>query len=177
MRFSIYLILILSLWSELAIAQWGVALGTGSYMGDRHYGVAYTSESGNHQTEFSYGTTPGIIGDEVRQLSLKYIYSPFHSSYRGVTTNWIGLGAMVTRCLCEETFVENSDVYPEDDYYDETAYRFGLVLASTVQWKNWEAYWDWTLLDQVAIAVYNNDRFRDRAERYWASGVGLRYYF
>lgn len=177
MRLSKVIIVILSLWSELAIAQWGVALGTGSYMGDRHFGVAYTSESGNHTTVFTHGTTPGILGNQVEQLNLKYIYSPFHSAFAGVTTNWLGLGGLISRCLCDETFIKNSGVYPEDNYYDATAYRFGLVLATTVQWKSLELYWDWTLLDQIAIAVYNNDRYAHKTESYWAGGFGLRYYF
>lgn len=177
MKLRKIIILVLSLWSELAVAQWGVAYGTGSYMGDRHFGVAYTSESGNHNTVFTYGTTPGILGSDVQQLNLKYVYSPFHSSYQEIKTNWLGMGFLVSRCLCDEMFIKNSGVYPEDNYYDETAYRLGLVFATMVQWKNWEAYWDWTLLDQIAIAVYNNDRFANKARSYWAGGFGVRYYF
>ncbi|WII73188.1 hypothetical protein QJS83_04790 [Bdellovibrio sp. 22V] len=161
----------------MAYADWGVGAGTGSYMGDRHFGVNYTSESQRHMTEFSYGETPGILGGRVRQLNLKYVYSPLQSIYHEVTTNWIGIGALLSRCLCSDTFVTNPDVYPESNYYDETAYRVGLVFATKLNWRNWEGYWDWTLLDQVAIAIYNNNRYASKPEAYWASGFGVRYYF
>ena len=166
-------------WSSATASaeQWGVIAGTGSYMGDRHAGVALTTESQRHNVEFTFGHTPGILGEDVKQLNLKYVYSPFRSSYRGVATNWIGIGTMVSHCLCDETFYESPSQYPESNYYDETEFRFGLVLSSMIQWKNFEAYFDWTLLDQIAIAAVNNSEYAKQVKDIWAGGFGLRYFF
>lgn len=177
MRFIKVLALTLVLWSNTAAAEnWGLTLGTGSFMGERHGGVTVVSESQHHQAELTFGQTPGILGDDVGQLNLKYIYSPFRSSYKGFATNWLGVGAMATYCLCDETFFESPNQYPESNYYDQTDYRFGLVFSSVLQWKNFEFYIDWTLLDQVLIAAANNDEYAKRND-IWAGGFGLRYYF
>lgn len=178
MRFIKALAVTLILWSNVASAEsWGVIAGSGSYMGDRHAGVAVESESQRHQAELTYGYTPGILGEDVKQLNLKYIYSPLRSSYKGFSTNWLGIGAMATYCLCSETFYESPSQYPESNYYDETELRFGLVLSSVIQWKSFEAYFDWTLLDQIAIAASNNSEYAKQVKDVWAGGFGLRYFF
>lgn len=160
-----------------AQASWGVGIGAGSYLGERHVGAVFESQSKRHQTEISFGETDGILGDNVHQLNLRYLYSPLSFLYRGVETNLLGIGAMITRCLCDEMFVQNSDAYPTSDYYDQTAYRFGVVVSTEATYKNFQIYWDWTLLDQRLIILFNNTRYTRHAKGYLAGGFGLRYIF
>lgn len=163
--------------SQLASADWGMAVGSGSYMGKTNMSAVYVAKNKKHMTTMGVGKTAGILGDDVHQINVKYLYSPFVYTYVKAQWNIISIGALATRCLCDETFVQNSSKYPEANYYDNTAYRFGIVFESHVTLDNWSLYWDWTLLDQLAIVVANNDRYANRPDYYFASGMGVRYFF
>lgn len=157
-----------------AHAGWGGALGTGGFLGDRYFGATYLSANKAHNTDISLGSAEGINYSTTFQLNVKYLYSPFLKSSGDISINFAGMGFLLTRCLCEEVFVRNLDIYPEHNYYDETAWRFGLVVAHQIKWRNIEFYWDWVLLDQLGIAAYNNPELRKKPEDYLSVGLGLR---
>ena len=165
-------------WSSWAQADWSVVAGSGSYMGDRHLGLAYQSENGSHQTDFTYGKTPGILGPDVDQLNLKYIYSPFRWSLASeslpATTNILGIGFLLSRWQSSEGFLSSPSQYPEDDYYSPTRYRTALVLSHQWVYKQASLYFDWVLLDQVGIALYNNDKYLSEKNA-WSGGFGFRW--
>lgn len=163
--------------SQAALANWGMAIGSGSYMGKTNMSAVYVSKNKKHMTTMGVGKTAGILGEDVHQINAKYLYSPYSYTYAKTHWNIISIGVLATRCLCDETFVQNSSKYPEANYYDNTAYRFGIVFDSHVTLDNWSLYWDWTLLDQLAIVVANNDRYANRPDYYFASGIGVRYFF
>lgn len=163
--------------AQVASAEWGMAVGSGGYMGKTNMSAVYVSQNKKHMTTMGVGKTAGILGDDIHQVNVKYLYSPFKYSYQKTHWNIVSVGVLAARCMCEETFVQNSSKYPEKNYYDNTAYRFGLVFESHVTLDNWSLYWDWTLLDQLAIVVANNDRYANRPDYYLASGIGVRYFF
>ncbi len=106
---------------------------------------------------------------------MKYVYSPFQwePGLSGFYTNVVGVGVLAVRCLCSEVFIKNLDIYPEENYYDETAWRFGFVIRHTVRRDKFEAYLDWILLDQIMIASWNNPGMRKYPFDYWSAGLGV----
>lgn len=167
-------VLLLGLLSVPAHSEWGPVSGTSGYQGEFYLGGSHRSENERHNTDISIGVTQGIIGGEFYQLNLKYVYSPYIKNFKKFSTNFIGVGALLTRCLCDDVFIENVDPYPEGNYYDETAYRSAVVFSSKIYWKDVEIYWDWLLLDQILIAYYNNPNMRNQPLENWSAGVGLR---
>ncbi|MNK07378.1 hypothetical protein D3C87_252910 [compost metagenome] len=173
-RLKLFLSSLVLLMTSSALADWSLVGGMGAFMGEHYLGGSYRSNNDKHRSDLTIGFTEGIYQSTTYQLNFKYLYSPVQREYEDFTTNYAGIGVMVTRCLCSEGFVQNLDIYPERNYYDETAYRFGLVVSHQVRWKKVEFYWDWVLLDQLAIAVYNNPSLRQRPEDYVSAGLGLR---
>lgn len=156
--------------------SWGLGAGTGSYMGQRHFFVSYTSENRRHQTDFGYGFTEGKIGSDIEQVNIKYTYSPFRYSFGDLKTNILGAGFILNRWQSSEAFWESPDQYPETHYYGQTLRRVALVFTQKWSYYKWEAYIDWALMDYVLIAVYNNESYRNKIEIF-GGGFGLRYRF
>lgn len=74
-------------------------------------------------------------------------------------------------------FMTSPDKYPYEQYYDETALRYGLEFGSTMTFKdyNFAVAYRLRILDSGLIAVYNNKN-RD-LQYYISSGVSLQYVF
>jgi hypothetical protein len=161
-----------------AKAEWGAVAQTSGYLGTYAVGATYETTNEHHFFDMGLGMSPGIVESDVYQLNLKYVFSPFEYEFgaSGYRTNIVGIGVMAARCLCDETFIHNLSVYPEANYYDETAWRFGLVFENTLRHRDFQIYWNWVLLDQIAIAGYNNPHIRDYPLDYWSAGIGIRYF-
>ncbi|MEN0057425.1 MAG: hypothetical protein AAGB31_01215 [Bdellovibrio sp.] len=161
-----------------ARAEWGVVLGLSGYLGSYYAGASFLSENERHNVDITLGVSPGIIDEEVYQIGARYVYSPFEYQFERfpLKTNILSFGILVTRCLCDDTFVQNLSIYPEHNYYDETAYRFGLVLEHNLKWESFTFFFNWVLLDQIAIASYNNPHIRQRPLDFWSAGLGIRFY-
>lgn len=174
---KLFIITMLS-WSSWAQADWTLVAGSGSYMGEKYLGVSHQSENQNHQTDFSYGQTPGILGPNVDQLNLKYLYSPFAWSPSTLAlpakTNILGVGLLLTRWQSSEGYINSPSQYPSADYYSATRYRTALVLSHQWTFKNLSVYADWVLLDQMGIALFNNDKYLDE-KKAWSGGFGFRW--
>ncbi|WP_374028883.1 hypothetical protein [Bdellovibrio bacteriovorus] len=175
-QLKLFLNLAIFFFSFHAAAEWGPLLGISGYQGDYSAGASYRSYLQRHAVDLSLGVSTGIHDQEVYQLNAKYIYSPFQWMLPNLATNIVGFGILAARCLCEETFTKSLNIYPEENYYDETAYRFGLVLSTNVQLKEVEFYWEWVLLDQIGIATYNNPDMQSDPFEYWSAGIGIRYF-
>jgi hypothetical protein len=161
-------------WGLSSQADWGPHFGSGGYLGGFYVGATHRSFEQTHAFDLSLGVTRGILEKEVYQLNAKYTYSPFRWSFPKIKTNIMGIGLLLTRCLCDEVFSKNLDIYPEPNYYDETAYRLGLVFSTIVIWRDFEIYWDWVLLDQILLANYNNPEMRRYPFEHWSAGIGVR---
>jgi|GEM_PF-1404457 hypothetical protein len=162
-----------------ARADWGVVASMSGYLGSYALGGAYISTNESHNFDIGIGMSPGIVGNDVYQFNMKYVFSPWSwepEFLRGFHTNIVGTGIMAIRCMCSETFIRNLDIYPEQNYYDETAWRFGWVIEHKFVRDKFEAYWDWVLLDQIMIATFNNREMTKRPFDYWSAGLGVRFF-
>lgn len=155
-------------------SQWSLLAGSGSYMGETHLGIHYLSSTGRHGVDLSYGQTQGEASNNVDQLNVKYLYSPFFVGFGDLKTNVLGIGILASRWQSSAGFIDSPGQYPADNYYSPTRWRFGLVLGQTWTYRWLSLYLDWVLLDQVAIALYNNDRFVEGASA-WSGGFGVRW--
>lgn len=175
-RLKISLSLIAFFICSSALAEWGPVLGMSGYLGSYYGGATYRSENKRHTSDITLGMSPGIIDEDIYQIAYSYTYSPFNLDFKipHWSTNILGVGALITRCLCEEAFVRNGSIYPEKNYYDNTAYRIGLVFSANFRTKDLEFYWNWILLDQYLIAAFNNPGMRRAPLEYWSTGIGLR---
>lgn len=186
---KVIILVLISLWffSSDVFAQshyadsgrWQMQLGSGSYGGEKQVGVGYLSSNGRHQSELGYGWTLGVSEKNVEQINFKYVYSPFILSSRILdkrfTTNIVGIGVQVSRWLDERGYVSSPSQYPERYYYAQTRYRSVFMLESHFHFKSIQVYIHSGLLDQWAIAAFNNEELQK--EKYiWASGFGLRWF-
>lgn len=160
--------------AETISGNWSVAAGTGAYMGENYIGAAYGSENKKHITEFSYGLTEGDFGSDVEQFNLQYSFSPFEMNLGKFRSNILGIGTILSRWNSSAGFVTSPSQYPEQGYYPMTRYRLSLLLSHMWDFKNFSVFVNWALLDQTAIALYNNPEYVDRQE-IWSLGFGLRW--
>lgn len=176
MKKTQFIFLSLLVFSLKSFATWSLTTGAGSYQGHRYIGAAYNSENLKHITELTYGRTEGIIGSDVEQLNLHYSYSPFSYQIQKLQTNILGIGFILSRWNSSAGFIDSPEQYPEKNYYPMTRYRISLLLTHAWTYRNWSFFVNWALLDQTAIALYNNPEYAHKNE-VWSSGFGLRYTF
>lgn len=179
LQLKIFLSVFIAFTCMKAHADWGVVAGMSGYLGSYSLGGAFESEAETQNFDIGIGMSPGIVENDVYQFNMKYVYSPWTWEPEwasGFTTNVVGFGIMAVRCLCSEVFIKNLDIYPEENYYDETAWRFGLVFEHTVVRDKFEAYLDWVLIDQILIASFNNPGMRKTPLDYWSAGLGVRFF-
>lgn len=168
------LLSLLLTFSSETFAHWSLATGAGAYMGEQYLGGAYVSENYKHVTELTYGKTEGYYGADVEQFNLQYNYSPFDFQIKNFHTNILGVGFIISRWNSGTSFVNSPSQYPEDTYYPTTRYRTSLLFTHTWTYENWSVFVNWALLDQTAIALYNNPEYKYKKE-VWSSGIGLRW--
>ncbi len=154
--------------------QWSVATGKGAYMGQSYWGAAYTSVNQKHNTEISYGVTEGEFGSDVEQVNIQYSFSPLELNWGQLRTNILGMGMVLSRWNSSAGFVNSPSQYPEQGYYPMTRYRLSLLFSHLWNFKKFTIFINWALLDQTAIALYNNPEYVDRQE-IWSSGFGIRW--
>lgn len=158
-------------WNDLN--RWGAVFGTSGYQGQNYIGVGHFLPESTHRLEFSVGASEGIYSAPIYQFNFKYYYKAYETPIRHNQFEF-RVGALLTRCLCDEVFIESLDVYPEKNYYDMTAYRFALMLNGTFRFKNnILIYTEFSLLDQIIIAAFNNQNMRHYPLSYWSMGWGL----
>lgn len=174
MKTILWIFLSLLLFSYPSFATWSLTTGAGAYMGEQYIGTAYASKNLKHLTELTYGRTDGIYGADVEQLNLQYSYSPFDYQIKKFQTNILGIGFILSRWNSSMGFIESPEHYPEDNYYPMTRYRASLLFTHSWTYQNWSVFANWALLDQTAIALYNNPEYSNKKE-IWSSGFGLRW--
>lgn len=163
------------IFSKAALADWGLGYGTGAYLGEQRFGVAKSLREGRHLFEFSYGKTPGIRAGDVDQINASYIYSPWRWGLGSVSTNLLGVGVSLSRWQSAEAFLQTSDPYPEEHYYSQNRLRPALVFSHQWSFQRVQVFIDWSLLDQVLIALYNNTKYWGDSA-IWSMGFGLRWF-
>ena len=167
-------LLLLLLYSAQSLATWSLTTGAGAYMGEKYIGASYTSKNEKHLAELTYGKTDGEYAPDAEQFNLQYVFSPFDLQIGKAHTNILGLGLIVSRWNSSAGHIFVADHYPEDNYYPMTRYRASLLFSHAWTFKKLSLFINWALLDQTAIALYNNPDYWDTKE-IWSSGFGLRW--
>jgi hypothetical protein len=168
--FSILLI------SDAAFGDWGLVLQKGSYLGNTALGGIYTWKE-KHSVEISIGNYMAADSENY-QINLGYRWSPWQvpvSTWRWAPAQ-LGIFLMGT-LNNREYFTESPDIYPSDDYYDQTAVRGAFQISSGFYFRKEKAafIYHFSILENGLIAIYNND-WRN-LNYFWASGFSLQIYF
>ncbi len=161
---------------EKARADWGLVLQKGGYLGNTALGGVYTWKK-EHSIELSIGNYLAAEKENY-QINLGYRWSPWQVPI----SNWawapLQLGFFLMGALNNrEYFTESSEVYPSEDYYDQTAVRGALQISSGFYFPKEKAalIYHFSILENGLIAIYNND-WRNLSY-FWASGFSLQIYF
>lgn len=159
-----------------ARGYWLATIGTKGFFGDQSVGGIYFSQ--HHELELSLGTYSRGGGDST-QANAAYRYSKWVLPFLGDTI-WhpIQVGLFSTYSLDRKHyFLESPAKYPYEDYYDQTAFRWGIDLGSNIFWSAVQVSLAYHIrvLDTGVIAIYNNSH-KD-LQYYISSGLSLRYHF
>ena len=157
-------------------ADWRAMLGRSGFLGQVSAGVSY-EWTPEHATDFLLGSyTMG--GDRHVQSNLMYRYTRWHVPVKQDVWRPIQFGAFVVYANNNDKyFLKSPDVYPESNYYDGTAIRYGAEFSSTYTWYPLRLGLGYHLriFDNGLIAIFNNSN-RD-LQYYVSSGFSLQYVF
>ncbi len=146
------------------------------FLGEFGAGMIYEWES-PHSVEVSIGAYK-IQNHDQWQSNLAYRYSCWKIEREN--KHWVPMqiGFFTTRSWdSEHYFLEGPSQYPYSNYYDQTAFRWGIEFGSVLTYMNTgiAIAYHLRVLDTGLIAIYNNGR-KD-LQYYVSSGLALRYHF
>lgn len=146
------------------------------FFGDYATGVS-VDWNDRHATDLSLGRYR-IDDSYSKQLNLSYRYSRWQVLFRGDEWRPVQYGAFVIHSIGDDRFFSRSpSKYPYPDYYDPTAFRFGMEFSSTWTFKpeNIALALRLRVFDTGLIAGFNNE---NRNLQYFSSsGLSLQYVF
>lgn len=169
-------LLVLSPLSVQAV-EWQMSLQHAGFMGETSVAAGFENQARWFGMDVGMGFSSDSDGKSVRQINLKTRLQPFIwglGKYGELILPYLGVQAMYT----DDTafFVKSGNEFPEDEYYDFTAIRFGIPLGMSWRNETWAVYAEYVLLDTDLIAQYNTEsalKYQDIT----SASVGLRYYF
>ncbi|UXR66038.1 hypothetical protein EZJ49_07225 [Bdellovibrio bacteriovorus] len=169
-------LLVLSPLSAQAV-EWQMSLQHAGFMGEASVAAGFENQNRWFGLDLGVGFSSDSDGKSVRQLNLKARLQPFIrgvGKYGEVILPYVGVQAMYT----DDTafFVKSGSEFPEEEYYDFTAIRFGIPLGMAWRNRTWSVYAEYVLLDTDLIAQYNTEaalKYQDIT----SASIGLRYYF
>jgi hypothetical protein len=147
-----------------------VQAGTGAYFGEEYIDLGYRWSRLN----LSLGIGK-IEDDEWEQFNLKFNYVTTTIGVGPVQLQPLNLGLALMYTSDRHFFVQNSSRYPDEDYYDTTAFRAALTYQAAVKYHQWSLFYDITWLDQGIYAEYNNHN--KYGDKFLSWGAGIRYEF
>lgn len=163
-------------YTSWAKADWQFTFNRMGFLGEFGVGMIYDWEN-PHSMEVSIGSYKTKYQNEW-QTNIAYRYSKWHIDRGEKVWTPIQFGFFTVRSLdSEEYFIRGPDQYPESNYYDQTALRWGIEFGSALKFKSSGisiAYY-FRILDTGIIALYNNGR-KD-LQYYASSGLSARYHF
>lgn len=156
--------------------QWRAVLSRAGFLGVAALGVSYEITP-DHAVDFLLGSyTMG--GDRHLQSNFMYRYSHWHVAIGEDEWRPVQFGAFLVHASNNDKFfMKSPDIYPESNYYDATAIRYGAEVGSTYTWYPLRLGLSYHLriFDNGLIAIFNNSN-RD-LQYYISSGVSLQYVF
>jgi hypothetical protein len=119
-----------------------------------------------------------VSSNDYYQTSLIYRYSRWNTTFYG--NNWrpLQFGIFATYSLDQDRyFMKSPGKYPDPNYYDETALRYGAEISSTFTFMpiGIGIGYHLRIFDSGIIAMFNNSN-RD-VQYYISSGISLQYLF
>lgn len=147
-------------------------------MGKYAAGFGYETKT-LHEFDFLVGVYPNGEVTYI-QLNLNYRYTPWEMHSENNKRIWrpFRFGAFTTRSLDgDHYFAKSPDRYPSADYYDKTAFRFGVELSHSLVLPSAQLSLSYRLrlLDNGFVALYNNSHKDLRY--YLSSGISVSYLF
>ncbi|AGH96701.1 hypothetical protein [Pseudobdellovibrio exovorus] len=181
-------ILLISLWvtafGSVAEARdkWGAELSYGGYLGDCSIG-ALREWNERHSLHLSFGYY-SIESTRYTQLNFGYNYqTPWYHRFESnndLSWHFFTVGGYLLRSLDNTHYFRASPgKYPTAGYYDETALRFGLRMATSVRFWDDKAQISYFMmvLDNGLIASYNNQHERSLIAYFISHGLAVSYRF
>lgn len=159
-----------------AKADWRLIFERAGFLGAYSGGFSYQWNE-RHATDLSLGSYSND-GVKYYQTNISYRYSRWSVPWEN--RNWIPIqiGVFTIRSLDKHNyFVKSPSEYPSDGYYDATAFRWGLLYGTALEFPESHfgiAYYI-KILDNGIIALYNNSQMD--LQYYISSGIGLHYIF
>lgn len=160
----------------MAHAEWQLALNRMGFMGEISLGAIYDWNN-PHSIELSFGTYH--LGKKDRyQSNFAYRYSLWKVERHEKIWVPIQIGIFTVRTWdLDHYFLTDPDQYPYSNYYDQTAFRWGIEFGSVIIYPQHSmslAYY-LRILDTGLIAIYNNAH-KD-LQYFSSSGLSIRYHF
>ncbi|UYL10462.1 hypothetical protein B9G69_007700 [Bdellovibrio sp. SKB1291214] len=169
--------MLITFFSANALADnWRLTLERAGFMGTMALGGSYEWLP-EHAVNFSVGGYH-IDKEIFYQSNLSYRYSRWNTGVRGNLWRPLQFGVFASYALNQDRFfLKSPDKYPSPGYYDETALRYGLELASTMTFmpSHFAIGYHLRIFDTGIIAMFNNDN-KD-IQYYISSGISLQYLF
>ncbi len=157
-------------------ADWGVAIGTMGFQGERHAAVAVDWWK-THAVELGFGRYR-YQDERKTQVNLLYRFTPATVQFYEQTWAPVSVGLMAVYAPDQENyFLRSPGKYPEDGYYEQTGIRLGLELSTQLMFWNdrLRVLYSVSLMDTGVAAWINNDHRYIR--HFLSSGLSLRFFF
>lgn len=165
-----------------SLDKWGAEVTYAGYLGD--FSIGFLREwRETHSVHLSVGYYD-IDGIKYTQANLGYMYqTPWHHRFDDnpdLSWHFFSVGLYLLRSLDNTHYFRASpSKYPTAGYYDETALRFGLNMATSVRFWNdsTQISYFMMILDNGIIAAYNNQHERSLISYFVSHGLSLSYRF
>ncbi|WP_253715809.1 hypothetical protein [Bdellovibrio bacteriovorus] len=157
-------------------SEWRAVLERAGFLGKYALGVSYEPTL-NHAVDYLLGAYQ-IGGENFYQSNFMYRYSRWHVPVHGHSWRPLQMGAfMVVAMNNDRYFMKSPDQYPESNYYDFTAVRYGIEFGSTFTFfpSRLGLGYHLRVFDNGVVAIFNNSN-RD-LQYYISSGISLQYLF
>lgn len=172
---TLILFLILAFSNSRAHAEWHLIFERAGFMGSYSLGVSYEWEK--HAADLSIGAYSNE-GVKYYQSNIAYRYSHWEVPWENRIWIPVQIGVFTVRSLDRKNyFVKSPSEYPSDGYYDATAFRWGFLYGTAIEFpeSHFSVAYYIKVLDNGLIALYNNSRMD--LQYYISSGIGIHYIF
>lgn len=159
-----------------AKAEWRALFSRAGFYGRYAIGLSYEWHP-EHAADLLLGSYH-IDNHDYHQTNLAYRYSRWHVGIHNHIWRPLQFGIFTSRSWDKKHyFLKSPTKYPYTDYYDQTAFRSGLEISTTISFfpSRLALAYHFRILDTGIIAIYNNSS-RD-LQYYISSGFSLQYLF
>ncbi|NCN40834.1 hypothetical protein GW916_06235 [bacterium] len=174
MRFN--LLLIFLFFPCVVLAKSSVIFGYAGFFGSQSVGYVHDVLD-SHEAELSvgrYSRGHSLFG---YQVNFSYRYHPWLIRFDHFSWSPLEIGAFGIYSLEKTFFLSSPSKYPTPDYYEQTAFRWGIENGASLLFFNERLSLGVVtrLIDSGMVAIYNNSN-RD-LQYYLSSGFRLEYRF